>query len=483
MTAMNPIASDLNRREEAVRNELARRDPNVFVEMVLGLRQAAIHRELQAFLSGHDEAHIELHRGIGKTTQYAARCAWEIGLDPDIRIKNVQQNDNEAAKTGAMIQAIIESERYRKVFPRVTPDPDHWSKGSFRVKRLAIMRDATYEARGIFGRAGGRWDLLIGDDVCDLRNSIQQNALRAQVKEAWSNTWAPMRDETSGKRTRRWTIATPWHVHDITADWRKYHSARGSLMRRPCVDCVSPWPEAWSQDRLEAFRDEHGSVAYARAFELQPLSDEDHPIKAEWIRWYAREEITPLAMRRFLGVDLAISKASRAAYTVFVDLAVDMAGCMYVVRVLRRRMDFPSAVKAFLDWDSEVRYERAGIETVAYQEAFAAAVEGKARVPIERFAGVAGKYERAATLAIPIEQGRFYLLGSGGIPDPSQAALFDELTLFPVHEFRDCLDACGYAVAVAQKGVRTSEYVSVHEDEDDYPGRRGADEWQDDDPF
>ena len=46
------------------------------------MRPAGIHRELQAFLSAHPRALIELPRDHGKSVQLCIRILWELGRNP-----------------------------------------------------------------------------------------------------------------------------------------------------------------------------------------------------------------------------------------------------------------------------------------------------------------------------------------------------------------------------------------------------------------
>ena len=115
-----------------------------------------------------------------------------------------------------------------------------------------------------------------------------------------------------------------------------------------------------------------------------------------------------------------------------------------------------------------------GIETVAFQRAFAQAVQKRQGTTIREFPSVESKAERAAALSIPIEKGLVWLLGEAGVPHASMQELFDECTLFPAYEYRDMLDALGYAVEAAQT-IRCGpavESVTLADDEDDYVGKR-----------
>src|SRR5687767_14600944 len=73
--------------------ELCRRDPNAFIQLCFidsdgrRIRQAAVHRELQAFLTANPRALVDLPRDHGKSFQVCCRILWELGHDPGLRVK------------------------------------------------------------------------------------------------------------------------------------------------------------------------------------------------------------------------------------------------------------------------------------------------------------------------------------------------------------------------------------------------------------
>src|SRR5438105_4411384 len=70
------------------RIRLARQSPHEFAAFCFldgsgePLRQAAVHRALQDFLSQHAHALVELSRDHGKSVQACVRVLWELGRDP-----------------------------------------------------------------------------------------------------------------------------------------------------------------------------------------------------------------------------------------------------------------------------------------------------------------------------------------------------------------------------------------------------------------
>ena len=228
--------------------ELARRDVNAFCEFVFRdsanrpWRQQSFHREWQALLPVEGPARVLIGapRESAKSSQMAvARVLWELGRNPELRVKIVSATEDLAGNLVAEIQRHIErNPRLQLVFPHLRPNPaGPWTRGVLLVERRGIAKDATVTAHGVLSSAvGSRADLIIFDDVCDFRNAVQQAATRAQVKDAFSEIWVNLLGPTG----RAVYVATVWHEHDLTMElkghpeWLKWwRPARDEVTKEP----------------------------------------------------------------------------------------------------------------------------------------------------------------------------------------------------------------------------------------------------------
>jgi predicted phage terminase large subunit-like protein len=427
-----------------------REAPHWFVPYVLGFENSSLHDELQWHLSDNDNAYCELPRGHGKTNQMAGRVCWEIGRDPHIRVKIVGSSDDEATKTVTLIRKIVQSQEFRNVFPDVEPDKDSsWGNTAFTVKRSRFMRDPTVEAVSVFGRAGGRSDLLIPDDICDLRNSVQQPSMREQVKDAWTTIWLPTLDR-SGARPRIWKFGTPYHVADITADWREYHRDRGGMFRRPVVGHASPWPEVYTRDMMVDLRAQYGPIAYARAYELSPVSSDQLVFDHWWLDRSLYEGDVPEFVRMtgqsIAATDFAFSdKTVRKGdpdYSVLVTGYRSMDGFCYVDKVIRARVPFPEwqricARECRQSAVSVLMAEGNGPQAGLVQQ-LSIACDSTTVVPLVR---TKDKLSRASEKQGFVEQGRLRLRGDKGRVCREHSVLYEEMTTFPAGDHDDAVDA------------------------------------------
>lgn len=208
-------------------SQVARGDVNFFCEYVMRdekgkpFSQFPLHRVWHGFIEfceNHKTVPVVLAPwGSGKSQQIAiARVLWEIGRDPGVRIKLVcNSDDNAKLRVASIGRYIKDSKEYHAVFPDVKPDRDaFWSAHALFVERPGQSVDPTVEAKGIMSTGiGGRSDLIIFDDVVDMRNAIEQPALRQKVKENFTNVWMSRLDVGG----RAWYIATAWHHDDLTS--------------------------------------------------------------------------------------------------------------------------------------------------------------------------------------------------------------------------------------------------------------------------
>src|SRR5205823_7081561 len=133
---------------------LARADPNLFVPACFTdshgcrVQQAAVHVELQQFLSDHPKALIELPRDHGKSFQVCGRVLWELGRNPGLRVKVVCATDAVAAERARFLRdAIAHNGWLRQVFPDLKPARP-WAADAFTVERPADVIGPTVAAFG-----------------------------------------------------------------------------------------------------------------------------------------------------------------------------------------------------------------------------------------------------------------------------------------------------------------------------------------------
>lgn len=393
------LVAELDQAIDQIHIQQARDDPNAFIEYVFSdkhgdpLRQSKFHRDWQSLIAhpewnpnGYRRGMIIAPRDHGKTTQIpVGRVLWELGKNPNLRIKIACQSDSKAMERLFEITDHMErNEKVAKVFPHLRPaQRGDWTKHKIVVQRTLFSKDASIEALGIMSTAtGGRCDLLIADDIVDRRNAIQFPQIRETIKHAWKSDWTNLL-EPDGRVVY---ICTLWHTADLSHELMKNpafavlaHAVDSELDhldawasqpgdKRQKREWREPLWHHWDHDALLARKIEIGTIEFDRAFRNIALSGEIVVVQPKWIRYF---ESLPPAERLvfFQGFDLAIGKKSQHDYFATVTVAIDIEELvLYVVEFWRARLSFTqqamAIINAFLKWEPEQQR----IESIAYQE-------------------------------------------------------------------------------------------------------------------
>ena len=307
----------------------ARKSPNDFMEYVMRdesdnpIEQGDIHKEWQNLLHTNEHSNVILiaPRDHGKTTQIVGYTLFKIGKNPNIRIKIVCNNDDEAkARVGAIKEYIEDSKEYREVFPHIEKSEKNWTKHSITVQRDSKSKDPTLESASIMGGGtGGRADLIIYDDIVDEKNAIQHPKDRETVKRKKRNVWDNIL-EPDGEEVY---IGTRWHEDDLTGELMESDAYEVGFYAID-KDFTPIWPEKWSRDDLKQRREKIGARAFDRGFRNIPLSL-DEQLFDDTALSRLQENFDPmdyLDCPTYMGVDLARGTGSRASRTVITVVAV-----------------------------------------------------------------------------------------------------------------------------------------------------------------
>lgn len=404
----------------------------------------------------HLSWYMEIPRGHAKTSTFSYLVPWWLGVRPETRFKLIAQTDEHAERTSRFVRDIMRSAVYRAVFPGVQPKPgeDTVTAWSVTAKGIGPRRDPSITASGVFGRTGGRADVIWLDDICDLRNAVLQPAMRAQVKEAVANIWLPMLDPSAQHETRVWRTATPFHTDDITADWRKAHALDGTLLRKPCHGTQSPWPEVFTPEVLEQRRAALGPMAYARAYELVPLSSDLLVFRPEWVGYY-RADALPRPTRTVAAIDWGYGRKRQDQgdpdYSVCLVGEIDSERRLHLTDCLRVREAFPEFARM-----AAALLERRGASVVLAeangpQKGIFDQFSRITSLPMTAVERATDKHLRAAGAQPFVASGKLlFPTDADGRVLPAMQPVIDEMLAFPAGSHDDTVDCvvdlCGEAV-------------------------------------
>jgi phage terminase large subunit-like protein len=440
------LAKDLKRLLDGCRD-----DPNRFMQFVFNsltgnethqakFHQSTLHRELQNFLSQHHRALVELPRDHGKTTQLCGRILWELGRQPDLRIKIVCATSHIAKERVRFLRECIEKNpRLKLVFPNLQPS-EPWQEEFFTIMRTTNRVGHSVMAIGFLsGSTGTRADLLVCDDIVDAK-AISSESVRERVHIEFENNLLNLLEPEG----RFWGLFTPWHPDDLNATLKKKPSY--ALFRRAINSTMEPiWPEKWPTDKLTERRLEIGEAAFARGYFLEPIVEGELLIPEHAISYWFYSPTLKFE-RLIVTIDPAVSKSHRADYTACVVLGL-WNGVVYCLEARARRVNnFELAT-----WIGEIT-QRWPVDMILFETngQFAALYNQLQQDPffgpyLQQFQVSKNKEDRIRAFAARVQMGQFKIQGSSEnaphTTHPSQADLFQQMTLYPTVSHDDLIDA------------------------------------------
>lgn len=511
-----------------VRLALCRQDVNALIEYVIVdpetgdlAQQQDFHMEWQQNITDHKRVLIVAPRGHGKTMQVVARIVWEIGNNPNIRIKIIGSTDDKAKEILGLVKNMIKKEpKIREIFPDLEVDEALGdTKGAFFVYRSNVtMRDPTCEAAGVLSAgAGGRADLLVCDDVVDMKNSVINPQDRAKVIRVVKETWFAL---VASKGRIVW-IATPYHIADATHNLRdasgdiwkvwwtpaiqyikKYDSESepimvpvtdpdtgeavmvdGKIKLTQKCEVIYLWPDKWNEETLKNKAIELDGVPNGRIFSrqylLNAMSDDERTFSEETLKRSYNYDLHDIGVGidddwpTFGGVDLASALGKKAAWTVVLTLAKNPGtGKLYIKSIYRKRMGFTKTIEVIIDEFKAHKWRNALCENNGYQKAVIdAADSGFKDLPMSGFhtsaSGKADEMIGLPGLAVAFSKGLF-ALPAARLPLPHEdtselAVLMEELSSHPGGEFSDTVMALwfAYRAAIEGQGDYQTSYVDA----------------------
>lgn len=426
-------------------------------------QQQWYHDEWARLWDSSARALIVAPRDHGKTSQIVGRVLWELGRDPNLRVKIACAADGRAKeRLFEIVQHMEHNPFVREVFPHLEPaDTGEWSKHKVVVKRTAYHRDASIEALGITATAtGGRCDLLIADDVVDRRNALSFPKLRESIKQAWKSDWTNLLEPES----RIWYICTLWHKDDLSHELLK-NAEYQCLQYAVPGDFGALWPEKWPSEALATRYREIGSVEFNRGFRNQAVDADAGIVRPEWLQFtdLARDPrfVARLPHLAFMtSYDPAGSPTGSTSqdYTAAVTIAVDREQKrVFVVDAWRARLTVKAqAEQVYQEWSkynpTRILIEKAGQSVL---DEWLLNDHGELAGIVEVTRPQVSKAQRLLAVTPLLERGQVifadHLNADGPTWAPGRGSIMHELLDFPVGAHDDMVDALSQALHGARR--------------------------------
>ena len=433
-------------------------------ETGMPFQQQWFHDEWSKAMDTSKRLIIVAPRDHGKTSQMVARILWELGRNPNLRIKIACASDGKAKeRLYEVVQNLMYNPRVIEIFPHLRPaDSGEWSKHKIVIQRSARYRDASVEALGVTATAtGGRADLLVADDVVDRRNALSFPALREQIKQAWKSDWTNLLEPDS----RIWYICTLWHKDDLSHMLME-NKAYDKLFYAVPDNFGALWDDKWNSAALIERHDEIGSVEFNRAFRNVAVDFESALVRPEWIK-FKDIEVDEDFLKRFddmvtiTSYDTAGTPTGKATqdFAAKVILAIDMPkNKIYILEAEDYRKTVKEQAKTIIKDARRFKPFRAVVEKASQSavDEWVINLEPTMVGTMEVYKpGPVNKGLRLSGATPLIEDGTIIfnetLNPDGDLWVPGRGSLVEQLIDFPFGRHDDLVDAFSQAIHIVRR--------------------------------
>ena len=229
-------------------------------------------------------------------------------------------------------------------------------------------------------------------------------------------------------------------------------------------------------DELQVARKEIGSFLYSQEYEAQFIEQAGGLFDPSWFKYYTQNnrniyneygyeenekyirynnsEVSVNDLRILTSVDLATSTKESADYTVITTIGVSKDQTVFVLDVIRARLEAPEVLKTLQQTYNKWTPEIIGIERAGYQLAFIQMARSQTNLPIRELRADKDKYSRALPLSAKMEQGKVFF-------DKQSVWYLDlerEMLQFPAGEHDDQVDSLAYCILQLARRNRFEAY-------------------------
>lgn len=318
---------------------------------------------------------------------------------------------------------------------------NEWGSSTLVFSKLNARITAASSEQSIRGMRHNqhRPDLVIGDDVEDIESNKTRES-RNKTYEWWTGEVIPI-----GQTDTRFVLVGNL-LHEDSLLMRIKEGIQqglldGILKEYPLIkDDQILWPGKYpSMEAIEIQKRKAGNeIAWQREYLLNIVSNEDQPIKREWIQYY--DLLPPDNYHSYYatGIDLAISLKDHADYTAMVSAKICGRGenlriCI-LPNVVNKRMTTQEILEQAKAISASFGRGKLFIEDNGFQISFVDHLKNKNYLA-EGVRSVGDKYGRLASISFLVQSGKVLF------PIKGAEVLIQQLLNFGIEKHDDLADA------------------------------------------
>jgi predicted phage terminase large subunit-like protein len=401
-------------------------------------------------------------RNLKSLTFNVALSAFMLGHDPRKRIFCISYGAELSAEHSAQFKAIVQSEWYRRVFPRM------------RIKR--IVDDEVYTTERGFRRwtsvlgamTGMGGDVFIIDDPIKPIDAFSE-AKREGVNQWYSNTLLSRldnketgvilvvmqrvhQDDLSGYLLRdAEDVYEHLELPAIAELPQHVPLLRGRYYHRRVGEALHPTFE--SPDTLQMLRMEMGSSIFSAHYLQRPVPQGGAMLQSEWFRYYTELPDSEQDSYVIQSWDTAAKLGLLNSFSVCTTWLVNGRD-FYLLDVFRQRMTYPALRDMAVALAERYKPRHILIEDAMTGSALADEVGRKFPSAAERIKPEGDKQVRLFVQSAKFEKGRVWFPKDA----PWLRTFLEELLSFPESRHSDQVDSVSQALA-NEKPRYSLEYV------------------------
>ena len=365
-------------------------------------------------------------RGSGKSTLFTTIAPlWCImGAQQKKHVLIVCKTQEQARSHMASIKAELESnELLRDDLGPFKETNNTWNSMSLEFSKYGAKITAVSIDQGIRGLRYKQYrpDLIICDDIED-SSSVKTKEGRKRIHELYSSEIAPLGD----LNTKMIMVGNYLHPNSLLTTLResiKSGKIAGEELFIPLVNDEGQiaWPHKFSSlaevEKLKALLADNR--IWMQEYMLKVIPEDDQLVRYEDIRWY--DEIPPgwepYFRFRAAGVDLAISKDSKADYTAVVSGMVYRNSGQYHIFIDRnptnKRFNFRETINFMHGLKTSFPDTHLFVESTSYQRSLVEQLTAEGVDAHEVQIGNVSKQERLALVVNWIQRGQVHFPKEG----------------------------------------------------------------------
>jgi len=301
--------------------------------------------------------------------------SWCIGKHPDWQVILGSYGQKLADSFGRRVRNHLSDPIHQAIFPGCQLAQDSKSVQNFSTTRGGVCR-AVGRGGSITGHGG---HLIIIDDPIKDRAEANSEVIRDGLKE-WFDEVVYTRLMPNA---RILIIMTRWHEDDLVGYVLREHAGDGwQHFRMPAIaeedegwrkKGEALWPDWFPVSRppgetgnsLERFRATLGSRGFNCLYQQRPAGIEGGMFKYEWLDDSQYANVPTGTLNKIILVDPATSKDKSRDFTAIVCLGLAANRHVYVLDMVRDRMDMVQRKRAVWQMVAEWRPYMVGIEEYA----------------------------------------------------------------------------------------------------------------------